>query len=325
MAHRQLLRRAVLAVGLASAVGAFAQGAPVPPGAEAPGYGGDEIETIIVVGDKLRCPDGTRVATINECPGFIQSWLERVYRLPWDPVTHVINMASIPNAPTCGATVDASCACGTGKVKVYDEDADEFHCYDEPPPGCPKWDDMFDFDLSVWACTARPLDATAQAAVDRIKGCFSTASTIHKFWNNVQRFEYGTACPPGKPACVISCSSGGASNVVQFNKAELNTVRLDNEGNPIDATAWQWFAEALNHELRHVRHNAKYGCGPWNNGNFWTGEQVASFLPRNRIGEERWTGYKAVVEYGSELGVKSPYDQGYKPANDKQLPNCRLW
>ena len=88
MGHRRLLRRSVLAVGLASAVGAFAQGSPVPPGADEPDYGGDEaeIETIIVIGNQFRCPDGTKVATIHECRSFIQSWLNRVYRLPWDPI-----------------------------------------------------------------------------------------------------------------------------------------------------------------------------------------------------------------------------------------------
>ena len=283
-----------------------------------------KVETVIVIGETYRCPDGTMVGDVTACPAYVSfrnSFLLGVY----DQVEHIIRREFVASAPTCGATVDANCECGDQKVKVYDKRNDEFHCYDEPPPGCPKWDQTFDFDLNVWACVTRPLDAVAEDAANRIKACFSTASTIHKFWNNVQRFEYGTACPPGKLACVISCSSGGTSNVVQFNEAELNKVRLDNKGNPIDATEWQWFAEALNHDLRHVRHNAKYGCGPWNNLNFWVDEQVPSWVQRDRGGEEIHAAVKSLEEYEAELGVKSPYDQGYKPANDKQLPNCRLW
>ncbi len=94
---------------------------------------------------------------------------------------------------------------------------------------------------------------------------------------------------------------------------------------PIDATEWQWFAEALNHEFRHVRHNATYQCQPWNDPNFWSGEAVPAWVPRNAAGEEIHTAIRAVQEYGTELGVRSPYDSQYKPAVDKQLPNCRLW
>ena len=317
-----------MAVGLAS-VGAFAQGAPVPPGAEAPGYGGDEIETIIVIGDKLRCPDGTKVATINECPGFIQSWLERVYRLPWDPITHVINMASIPNPPTCGATVDASCECGGGKVKAYDDGNDTFHCKTEPPAtGCPKWDQTFDFDLNVWACVTRPLDATAQAAVDRVKGCFGLGSTVQEYLGDVLRFEYGS-CPGAAIACIPSCTGDG--DVVRFDKDNIAT----RAGRAPDATEWQWFVEALNHELRHVYHNTTYDCGrdPSNpsalrwgpNSNFWAGENVPSSVPRNMVGEEIHTAHKAVEEYHQELGVRSPYDSQYSPSAHKQLKNCQLW
>ena len=286
-----------------------------PPGSEAPAEMGGEVETIIVIGTMYRCPDGTMVGDVTACPAYVSfsnSFLFGFY----DPVQHIIRQGFTASTQTCGATVDANCDCGAGKVKVYDKSNDEFHCYNEPPPGCANWDDMFDFDLNVWACTARPLDASAQAAVDRLKGCFGSGSTVQNHLGDVLRFEYGS-CPAPSPGCIKSCTAG--SSVVTFDRNNITNL-----AGP-DTTVWQWFAETMNHELRHVYHNATYGCGPWNNPNFWTGEQVPSFVPRNSIGEEQWTGFKAVVEYESELGVKSPYDSQYDPSKHKQLKNCRLW
>ena len=330
MGHRQLLQVAVWAVCLASTGGAFAE---PPPGSEAPTeYGEAEVETVVVIGNNYRCPDGTIVAALAECPAFQVFWWDTFFFVTLSSDGIIPKYQS--DASACGSTPDANCACGSREVKVYDDGNDTFHCKPEPPTKCPKWDQTFDFDPEVWKCLARPLDATAQAAANRIKACFSTASTIHKFWNNVQRFEYGTGCPPGKLACVISCSNGGANNVVQFNEAELNNVRLDNSGNPIDATEWQWFAEALNHELRHVRHNAKYDCGrdPSNpsaprwgpNSNFWSGERVPLWFPTTPQGEEEWTAASSLREFAAELGVVSPFDAAYTPAKHKQLPNCQL-
>ena len=327
MGLKQHLPSVAWTVCLAScaALAAWQARAEPPPGSDAPvEYGEAKVETIIVIGSNYRCPDGTIVTDIALCPEFQSFW--------WDTYFFVTPTANgiIPKyqaaAPPCGSQPDANCACGSGKVKVYDDGNDTFHCKTEPPAaGCPEWDQTFNFDLKVWACETRPLDATALAAADRIKGCFGTGSTIHKFWNNA-KFEYGTC--PGHPqvlGCVVSCGAGGADNLIRFNKGNIGSVRYDNQNNPIDATEWQWFAEALNHELRHVRHNVLYGCQPWNNLSFWLGERVPTSVPTGQPGEEIFTGIKALEEYNQELGVKSPYDQAYKPANDKQLPNCRLW
>ena len=296
-----------------------------PPGSEAPGEMGGEVETIIVVGTMFRCPDGTMVGDIMACPAYV-SFSNSFFIANWDPVSRMIRDFHSA-AQTCGSTVDANCVCGAGKVKVYDDGNDTFHCKTEPPAaGCPKWDQTFDFDPNVWACATRPLDAVAEDAAKRIKACFGTGSTIHKFWSNVQRFEYGSC--QGRPqalACVVSCGSGGATNTVRFNRASIASARYDNNGNRIDATEWQWFAEALNHEFRHVYHNVTYGCQPWNNGNFWTGESVPSWVSRTASGEEIVTQVRSVEEYEMELGVKSPFDVAYKPNLHKQLTNCRLW
>ena len=315
MGHRQLLQVAVWAVCLAWAGGAFAE---PPPGSEAPTeYGEAEVETIIVIGNNYRCPDGKMVAALVECAAFQVFWWDTFFFVTLN--SHGIIPLYQPDASACGNTPDANCACGSGKVKVYDDGNDTFHCKPDPPAaGCPKWDQKFDFDPNVWKCVARPLDATAQAAVDRIKGCFGTGSTVQDYLGDVLRFEYGS-CPGAAIACISSCTPDG--DVVTFDKTNIaNRARQ-----APDATEWQWFAEGFNHELRHVYHNTTYGCQPWNNSNFWTGEQVPSSVPRNMLGEESWTALQALKEYHNELGVRSPYDSQYRAHIDKQLKNCPLW
>ncbi|MCY3838008.1 MAG: hypothetical protein OXH09_05065 [Gammaproteobacteria bacterium] len=310
---------ACLAAGLAVLDAGAQEGGP--PGSEPPGEMEGKVETIIVIGDVVRCHDGTLVGDISACPAYV-SFPNRFFTAYGDEVSKIIrNFHSA--AQTCGRTPDANCVCATGKVKVYDDNDDSFHCKNDPPTSCPNWDDKFNWEPRVWKCEERELDANALDAVNRIKGCFGSGSTIHKFWSNVQRFEYGTDCPGDALACVISCSNGGANNVIQFDKAELAKARLDNSGQPIDATVWQWLNEATNHEFRHVSHNVRFGCGPWNNPAFWSNVPVS--IPRSALGEEIYTGIEAVKEYEAELGVKSPYHDQYKPANDKQLPYCRLW
>ena len=287
-----------------------------PPGSEAPAEMGGEVETVIVIGTMFRCPDGTMVGDITACRAYASFPNSYFFRATLDTISHMIRDFH-KNAPTCGGTVDANCKCGSKKVKVYDDENDKFHCYDEPPAGCPKWDDMFDFDLNVWACRARPLDATATAAADRIKGCFGSGSTVQDYLGKVMAIQWGS-CPGGYPGCV-ACTAVG--NFVYIDKGKLNAKAN------ADATVWQWFAEVLNHELRHVHHNTTYGnpCSPWDNRDFWTGEKVPAFVPRNATGEEFHTRMAAAIEYFEELGVRSPYDADYDASKHKQLKTCRLW
>ena len=319
MEHRQLLRRAVLAVGLASAVGAFAQGPPVPPGADEPGYGGDEIETVIVIGEKLRCPDGTIVNTINECPGFIQSWLNRIYRLPWDPITHVIGGDTIPNAPTCGATtVDASCVCGGGKVKVYDDSNDTFHCKPEPPAaGCPKWDQTFDFDPNAWECVTRPF-GNAKADAERIKNC--VGGVVSSQWSRfANALTYGSA---GGHWGGVGCNRTSANPYVSIRTLILND-QLYTRRSGSHASPWQYMAHTLIHESLHVRDYYKYQrCDPWND------DTMKIILTSNghdasRDGWERYTHEKTLDMYKAQLGVLSPRDPNYRASQHRNLP-CSL-
>ena len=255
MGHRQLLGRAVLAVGLASAVGAFAQGPPVPPGEEAPDYGGDEaeIETIIVLGNnRLRCPDGTKVTRINECPGFIQSWLNRVYRLPWDPITHVIR-DSRQNAPTCGTKADASCVCGGGKVKAYDDSNDTFHCKPAPPDaGCPEWGNTFDFDLSVWKCVPKP----AGEYMGKIKDCLPPGSIPASYWDHVPyiRWNNNLKNAKGEPVLGTTYISGSSIVGIEFNYGNMVASAPGASMSVTDAANLM-----IHDELIHVRDVVEYG------------------------------------------------------------------
>ena len=80
----------------------------------------------------------------------------------------------------------------------------------------------------------------------------------------------------------------------------------------------------MNHESRHVMHNVTYQCAPWNDPNFWSGENVPSFVPRNKGGEEFHTQRMSVREFKSELGARSPRDAAYNSSQDAQL-NCNPW
>ena len=54
---------------------------------------------------------------------------------------------------------------------------------DAPPDeGCPNWDQTFDFDLRVWSCATRPLDADPKKLAERVKNC--GAPTVKKYWDH---------------------------------------------------------------------------------------------------------------------------------------------
>ena len=251
-----------MAVGLASAVGAFAQGAPVPPGEEAPGYdGGEEIETIIVIGNKIRCPGGRKVNRINQCPGFIQSWLNRINKLVWDPVTHVIR-DTVENAPTCGATkVDASCVCGGGKVKAYDDGNDTFHCKPEPPvAGCPKWGQTFNFALDVWDCQ----DNSALDVMGKIKDCLPPGTFPANYWGHVSpriSWNNNLVNSDGEPVPGATyVPEDGGPIIIEFNYREI-VAQAQAPGSEL--TEWEAGNVALIHEMLHVVDAVVHGPRLW--------------------------------------------------------------
>ena len=142
--------------------------------------------------------------------------------------------------PTCGATVDANCECSAGKVKVYDEDADAFHCYVEPPPaGCPKWDQTFDFDPNVWACVTRPLDDDPVHAAERLKNCMGPG-VVADNWNRIEDLlVYDTKLPRdvlGQAKCdMVEDEEGTAVPVpssVRINPDEIKRLAKDRESLP---------------------------------------------------------------------------------------------
>ena len=97
------------------------------------------IEVVVVTGlpSGVLCPNGLRAASKSHCPGY-SLWRNSHTTLTYDSRTHQVS--SSDSAAPCGSTVDAGCACGAGKVKVFDEDNDTFHCKPAPPDaGCPEW------------------------------------------------------------------------------------------------------------------------------------------------------------------------------------------
>ena len=95
-----------------------------PPGSEDLGYGEDEdeanVEVVIAIGDRYRCPDGTIVNDVVNCPEFIVFSINYSV-VTYNPRSHIVPPPPESSAPICGDTVDNGCDCGTGKVKVYDE------------------------------------------------------------------------------------------------------------------------------------------------------------------------------------------------------------
>ena len=101
-----------------------------PPGSEAPAEMGN-VETVIVSHDWVRCPNGTRVALVEQCLPNVSipnSWIIANFD-PSRPI--IVDFAD--GVQVCGEPADANCKCVTGKVKAYDEENDTFHCKAAPP------------------------------------------------------------------------------------------------------------------------------------------------------------------------------------------------
>ena len=287
-----------------------------PPSSEDPGYGRDEdeVETIIVIGNRYRCPNGTLVYHVVNCPSFVSFSIN--YNLAqYDPVSHMIRQTQ-STAQTCGAPVDANCECGDGKVKVYDESADEFHCYTEPPAdGCPKWDQTFDFDLNVWACVTGPFDDSAVDAAERIKNC--VGGVVSANWSRLSTLlRWGSA---GGNWGVVGCSGNEVTYV------ELNRQLYESRAAPGHSSPWQYMAHTLIHEALHVEDIGKSKtCQPWTDETMQNLITANGGWPHTEVGYEAYTHQRTLDEYRTQLGVESPHDPfNYDPAVHGKVP-CLL-
>ena len=285
-----------------------------PPGSEDPGYGRDEdeVETIIVIGNRYRCPNGTLVRHVVNCPSFVSFSID--YNLaPYDPATHMIRQAQ-GTAHTCGSTVDANCECGTGKVKVYDEDADAFHCYAEPPAaGCPQWDQTFDFDLGVWACVTRPLDADPEKMAERVKNC--GAPTVNSYWHHSPlSVEYGSL-PAGHPAAA-GCGPPGNNPPTDIR------IRYDRNQLAGGSMAWHWAAISTIHEFVHVSDYVRYNsCAPWLTRQGKADLEKAEYEATQQ-GMHSWVYQRAHIEFYNTFGVMAPSDPDYRAADHNKPLSC---
>ena len=313
-----------------AAAAAFAALAPVhaqeggPPGSGNPfpdDYG--EVETIIVIGtNRFRCPDGTKVAAVSHCPAYV-SFSNNYLFAYFDPLTNMIWQMPAEEAPTCGATVDANCECGAGKVKVYDEDADAFHCYVEPPPaGCPKWDQTFDFDPSVWACVTRPFDDDAEDAAKRVRNCIG--GVVGRNWNRIGSVLGYDSLPTGTLGRINGCNMVGG--VPSVRAVELDRDQITQHANRQGDSPWQWMIDVVTHESIHVddifRHNV---CEVLLDDDYIGELENGGYYPANDLdtANELHVQARTNAEYLANLGVPGPDDEQYDSAKHGTL-SCPL-
>ena len=284
-----------------------------------------DVELVVVTGIRggVVCPDGAIAAHQTQCAGF-RYWGNSYTRLLYNPQSRQVS--TLRGATACGDTVDASCACGAGKVKVYDEDDNTFHCKTEPPAaGCPKWGQTFDFDPGVWKCTMVPLDANAEDAAERIKKC--VGGLVSKHWNWIERnVSYNSALvdDDGNPAFgAVACvedSSGRAFNV----SMQLNNALFRNPPAPFpsEASHWQYLAHTQIHETIHVDDHLNYGCEPWTHPTVRGWLNVYE-LSHTEMNYEILTQNKAWGAYEQTLGARSPMDPDYNHEEDGAV-SCLL-
>ena len=242
------------------------------------------------------------------------------FQATWDPVGQMIRDFH-KDVQTCGDTVDANCKCGSEKVKVYDKDNDAFHCYDEPPAdGCPKWDQTFDFDLSVWACVTRPFDDDPVEAAKRLKNCMGPG-VVGNHWSLLEDLlEYDSTIPAGGQA---PCSMVGGNPVP--SAVMINPDEIIREARRIGASPWQVLADVLIHESYHLEDYFKYDyC--WR---MWTRFGYAMDLRKGNYtvdepGMEDYTNDRTFKEYRSQFGVRAAHDPNYRAATDGDLSSCPL-
>lgn len=280
-----------------------------------------EIEVVVVTGlpSGVLCPNGQRAASKSHCPRY-SSWRNSHTTLAYDSRTHQVS--SLDGAAPCGSTVDAGCACGAGKVKVFDEDNDTFHCKNEPPDeGCPNWDQTFDFDLDVWACATRPFDKDPKVAADRLRKCMPNGM-FNAHWDSLKNLlEYDPDLPALGQA---KCSMVDGKPVTTAIKINLNLINRGSTTRVPGSSPWAWLADVLTHEAYHYDDYQKYNyC--WKS---WTGFTYSVKLKQegytvDEPGMEAYTNDRAWEDYYNELGVRAPEDPDRRTPANTQLP-CTL-
>ena len=287
-------------------------------------------ELVMVTGlrqNKVVCPDGSVASDASNCPGYI-IWNSSIATVNYSQRTRQVDQ--VANAPPCGEEVDAACRCATAKVKVYDENANNFDCYDRPPDeGCP-WDQTFDFDLKVWACVTTPLDKNPKKMAERVKNC--GAPTVKKYWDHpkIVAINYGfssgapsrygtTGCHPDRdePPELVD-EPPEAISVTYFRSA------IEGSGGAY-SSYWHWGALAVIHENIHVDDFIRYNsCAPWLTSEGQAGMRRAGYTERdfNEEGFNEWTRVRSHDEYDDTFGVRAPEDPDHVAAVDNKPLSC---
>ena len=333
------LQGAVCAVCLAcaAALAAFQAGAEAPPGSEGPNYydidrdgfpdnedrcpdeaapeSNDgcppEPEVIVVVGTGfVVCPDGREVSDVRLCPRYFM-WSTYYAPATWNRDTGIVEG---DNRQPCGSTVDSQCACGAGKVKVYDDSNETFHCKTEPPAAGCSWDQDFDFDLNVWACVTRPFDnSNAKSDAERIKNC--VGGVVARNWTAISQVTY--AAIPGAWGDV-NCASP------PYN-VRLNSQRFLSAASSTGNSPWQYATHTNIHEAIHVDDMRTHGGGC----NVYKQPKLAADIsaaghPASLAGYEAYTHERTLREYETQLGVLSPREnrpnKQYDPSKHRNIP-----
>lgn len=276
---------------------------PEIPGVASNGGCPEGWELVFVTGipEAAICPDGSKVGHQTQCPKF-EYWNTAVVReLTYNSRTHEVS--SLDNAAQCGETVDAKCACGDGKVKVYDEGKHKFHCKPAPPDGgCPEWGNTFNFDPSVWKCEPNP----ASEYMGEIKDCLPPGNIPAVYWANVPYFRWNNNLKnaDGKPVLGTTYISESSIVGIEFNYRHM----VDSAAATANVSVTDAANLMIHDELIHVRDVVRYG-GPnaWENPGMEAEIQSATSWgdpPYTKAEYEEFTFSRARGEI--DLGGKKP-------------------
>jgi len=188
------------------------------------------------------------------------------------------------------------------------------------PPGCPKWDQVF--DPASGACVTRPFDADAKALAARVKNC--GAPTVGSYLDHSlvsvgyglprDVYHYGNAeCRPkgNKPPTSVA--------------VKLHRASLEKSSDGSESSVWHWTALAAIHEFVHTGDFIGYdSCAPWYTLQGVRDIKRAGYTESdiNKEGFEKWTVKRSDGEYLNTFGVRSPYDSRHVGSVDNKALPC---